>query len=143
MKTYRKTHTNNPMSDYGHAMFTDEFNKLSDGYGSICWQVDNTELINIESLMPQIKIAWINTCEVGYYYRDINNDIQNMIDNCTLEQILNSFNPVNIVTSADAYDSLLVCWLYEYVIEPNNIYGIKTYDGAIVFNSEIIERYYP
>ena len=57
------------------------------------------------------------------------------------DEFADLFDPEDIVISADAYDNEdLVAWLWENVLEPRDIVGIETYDGAIVFDPDIIKR---
>ena len=57
------------------------------------------------------------------------------------EDIVELFNPDNIVNSAGGWDDEdLVSWLWEYVLDPNNIDAVITYDGAVVFNKNLIKQ---
>lgn len=57
-----------------------------------------------------------------------------------LKDLLNSFNPADIVNSAEAWDNgELVQWIHEQILEPNNIYAVITNNGAIVFDKDLIK----
>ena len=60
------------------------------------------------------------------------------------EDFADMFNPSDIVDSAYAWDNEeLTEWFYNHVAEPNKIGGVKTSDGAIVFDKDLIRRNIP
>ena len=131
-RTYRRySRSGNGMSEWGHAMFADDPESV-EGYGGDNGQwftVNNEKLTDIKTLKDQIIEARHNT-ELPDYLSDLSDD-----------EFAEMFDPDDIVDSAEAWDNDdLTPWFYENVAEPNDIGGIKTKDGAIVFNEELIEK---
>lgn len=129
---YRYTKSTNPMSDWGHAMFVNN-PYTSDQYGPNCWTYDGSNGVDINDLRDVIISTWDADTESGRIlnYTDIET---------TGEDIFSSFNPSDIVSSADTYDSELVTWLWERVLEANSIDAVITADGAIVFDESLIKK---
>lgn|SRR5699024_7528077 len=131
MMYYRFSNSDNPMSDWGHAMFVDnEFS--SEGYGDILYTYDGTDGINIEDLHDIIINEWNRTVDNGLEpigFKEID-----------AEDIYNEFNPEDIVMSAGAWDSELVTWFGDVILAKHNIKAIITNDGAIVFDPTLIKR---
>lgn len=136
--SYRFTSKDTPMSDWGHAMFADDRSAVSNGgYGKNEYHVPLNELTSADDIEDAIREAWenrdlsrtMNVSEAKYYgglsADDIVDDLVNVDD---------------IVNTAKGYDSPLVSWLYESVIDPMDIKGIKTRDGAVVFDPSIIKK---
>ena len=136
MKFYRFTETTNPMSNWGHAMFAKDAQSV-ENYGQYCWTIDKKECVTLKSIKSLIIKAWKydvkngfsgdfagNTTSDDYYY------------NLSAEDLYNSFNPSDIVDCADGYDSETSQWLYERVIEPNNIKAVYFTQGAVVYNND-------
>lgn len=147
----RRTHTeNSPMSEWGHAMFADDLNKVQESYGSNVWNFDanayGERVVDIEDIKSDIWDAFIEDVDRGYYLGDANDEFQNLISmyengEMTKDQFLNTFSPNDIVDSAQAYDSITgTQWLYERVLEPKGLGAIITPDGAIVFDESMIKR---
>lgn len=128
----RNTHSNNPMSDYGHAMFVEIEKEDSIGsYGPVAWLYDGTDITPIETLREAIISTW-----------DEYNDIclvPRTFEHLSGEDIYNACLPVDIVDSAGIYDDGdLVQWLWEHVFEERDIRAVSTPDGAIVFDETLI-----
>lgn len=136
MLYYRGTLSNNPMSEWGHAMFVDNFENSYCGRGCD-WTFEGTLATPITELKEAIISAWNQYLEDGYFGGFINND-NDYYTTLTAEEVYNSFNPYDIVNSAEGYDDTLVTWLWEMVLEPNNIYAVTTNDGAVVFDESLI-----
>ncbi|MDD5239981.1 MAG: hypothetical protein PHH61_06000 [Candidatus Nanoarchaeia archaeon] len=138
---YRGTKKNQPMSDWGHAMFAEDknqayFNHGSDNYG---WRVNSKDLVPIESLRKKIVKAWEHDRKHGFTGDFGNNPENNGYATLDGESVADSFNPANIVDSADAWDSDLNQWFWERIANPNNIKGVTTRDGAISYYPDIIK----
>ena len=55
----------------------------------------------------------------------------------SIDDVIGDFFPDNIIISAQAYDQPgWITWLWERILEPKNIKGIRTPDGAIVFDDK-------
>lgn len=133
---YRAYRNNNCLSSWGHAMFADDKQTICNNYGREFrdpkwFTVEKSELVDIDDLKEAIIAAFENREEGELDYWD---DLDS-------EEFFAMYDPEDIVNSAEAYDNgELLEWLYESVIEPNDIAGIKTWDGAIVFDASIIRR---
>lgn len=141
MKTYyRFTNSVGPMSDWGHAMFTDD-DQRTEGYGNnkFIFVYDGENAVNITKLKKDITETWQEDCQEGFY-----GDFGGMCDEdywskIDAEDIYNSFNPIDIVDTADAWDSELTTWIWERVLDPMGINAIITNNGCIVFDSNLIQ----
>lgn len=137
--SYRFRNKPDPMSRAEYAMFADRLESVSH-YGAYAFSVDESTLTDVQDIMPKILDAWHDMEETdpdmleyffGYW------DVEGLSD----DEITAAFDPEDIVQSAEAYDDeRAVAWLWEFVLEPNNIGGIKTNDGAIVLDRNLIKR---
>ena len=138
-KSYRMVFSGeSPISSYtGYAMFADDPNQIESGYGSDFYTVDNTLLPNISKFKERIAAAWNEDAENGMlpfslesYAYDQGRDGAYVAD---------SFDPENIVDSANAWDDPdLISWAFEKGIF-DDVPGVKTSDGAIVFDGNFIQ----
>lgn len=138
--SYRYTNKDSPMSDYGHAMFVDD-EYSSEGYGrdgDYLYKVDQSRLTDISTLQEEIAEKLQEQYDNGMLPREIE---EIMDSGASAEQLAEEFNPEDIVMSAGAWDNGdLVQWFWDNIADPNDIYGIKTNDGAIVYDENMIER---
>lgn len=132
---YRYTKRNNPMSDWGHAMFAAKQYKV-EGYGPIGWTLDESDTVDIWDLEDDIREAWA-ACVESEYFGQLS-DIDFWL-NYDVDELVDSFDPRDIVDSADAYDHELVGWLWDYVLEPKGIMAVRTFDGAVCFDQSLIK----
>ncbi|HNX63311.1 MAG TPA: hypothetical protein PKN45_11770 [Candidatus Limiplasma sp.] len=136
MKYYRYTRTARPMSDWGHAMFSEkEYNFLSHSYD---WQhiVDSADLTPITDLSDAIRDAWAEDLENGFgaYISD-----KQYLSTLDVEDVISCYNPSDICDSAQAYDDGdMTVWLWERILEPRGIVAVSTDDGAVVFDPALI-----
>lgn len=138
MLYYRGTDTINPMSDWGHAMFADNYDNAYT-LRDYAWSFDGSLATPIEDLKDQITAAWNEYLSNGYFNGFTTEDNEYYLT-LSADEVYDCFNPADIVDSAGAYDSVLVCWLCEAVLMPNDIYAITTNDGAVVFDENLINR---
>ena len=135
--SYRFYSSDDPMSRAGYAMFADEPDRAGSGYGGDekrAFSVEESSLTDISDIKEKIIEARHNTDENTPWeledYEDVDDD-----------SFAELFDPEDIVDSAAAYDDeSLVSWLWNNVLEPNDIAGIKTSDGAVAFSPDIIKR---
>lgn len=135
--SYRFYSSDDPMSRAGYAMFADEPDRVGSGYGGDekrAFSVEESSLTDISDIKEKIIEARHNTDENTPWeledYEDVSDD-----------SFAELFDPEDIVDSAAAYDDeSLVSWLWNNVLEPNDIAGIKTSDGAVAFSPDIIKR---
>lgn len=130
---YRFTGSMNPMSDWGHAMFSDDIDVVT-SYGAFLHVFDGKLGISIEKLKRDIINQWEDDLKDGYI-----EDYYEYYSRFSGEEIYKTFNPRNIVDSAEGYDSELVEWLWDRVLEDMNIYAVITMDGAVVFDERLIK----
>ncbi|ALS22281.1 hypothetical protein [Paenibacillus naphthalenovorans] len=133
---YRFTNSNSPMSDWGHAMFAEDRYKV-ENYGKNEYTITSDKTVDIYDIKDLIINKWIECQENEYFGSLSETGYWLTVD---AEEIFESFNPTNIVDSAEGYDHDIVCWLWEMVLEPNNIMAVRTYDGAVCFDEELIEK---
>ena len=135
--SYRFYSSDDPMSRAGYAMFADEPDRAGSGYGGDkkrAFSVEESSLTDISNIKEKIIEARHNTDENTPWeledYEDVDDD-----------SFAELFDPEDIVDSAAAYDDeSLVSWLWNNVLEPNDIAGVKTSDGAVAFSPDIIKR---
>lgn len=135
-KSYRAVaSTESPISSYtGYGMFADDPNPL-DMYGDSLYSVDHSVLSDINDFKQAIAEAW-------------DQDVENYALPSSLEavgeqrsgaEIADTFDPPNIVDSAGAWDDPdLITWAFERGIFDDSVIGVKTSDGAIVFDENAI-----
>ena len=138
--SYRLNRSANPMSRAGYAMFADNINSIEDAYGGSrpkAFSVEKSALTPIWDITQDIIDARHRTDEETPWILE---DHERLSD----DEFAALFDPEDIVISAAAYDDEdLVSWLWDNVLEPNNIIGVETYDGAIAFDTDIIKRNLP
>lgn len=132
MTYYRFSNSQNPMSEWGHAMFAENRDSVQH-YGDNEYHFNGEKGINIEDLHDLIVNAWEKTVEYGLEPIGF--------EEMEAEEIYNEFNPDDIVMSAQAWDCTeLLEWFCENVAIPNDIQAVVTNDGAIVFEEELIQE---
>lgn len=133
---YRAYASDNPMARGGYAMFAED-PYVGDIYGGDhprMFSVAAEDLTPISEIRDSIIEARHNTDENAPW------ELEDFVD-VDDDEFADLFDPEDIVVSADAYDNEdLVAWLWENVLEPRDIVGIETYDGAIVFDPDLIKR---
>lgn len=140
MLYYRRTTRLNPISDWGHAMFADNIDKI-EGYGKYLWSIDSKHCIPISKLRSEIIKKWKYDQKHGFE-GDFGGQVSPRSEYYKIspETIADSFDPEDIVDHADAWDSDLMVWFWERIAYPKNIMAISTYDGAICFDTSLINR---
>lgn len=132
MTYYRFSNNENPMSNWGHAMFAEDRAHV-EHYGEYEYHYHGDHSVNIEDIRDLIIDAWNQTVEgcmepIGFEEYDA-------------EAIYNEFNPEDIVMSAQAWDCAeLIEWFCENVAIANDITAVITNDGAIVLDADLIKR---
>lgn len=120
MNLYRYYNSESPMSELGHAMFADSQEAVRK-FGNTLYTVNSKDLVDIRDIIE------------GFYTGKFQRN--HMI---VFPQVL---DPEHIAVSAEFWDiPLCVQWFIQSIAIPNNIKGVKTRDGAIVFDSSIIRR---
>lgn len=127
------------MSDWGHAMLSNDRDRV-EHYGKTCYIYDGANATHISTLYDLIVAAWQNDCENGFTGDFGGQCDENYWSSIDADEIYNSFNPNDIVDSAEAWDSELVMWIWNRILEPNNIDAVITQDGAIVFDANLLVK---
>lgn len=135
--SYRFYNGEDPMSRAGYAMFSDDPDANGSAYGGghpKAFSVDESTLTDISDITQEIIDA-----------RHISDEktpwILEEYEGVSDEEFAALFDPADIVDSAAAYDDeALTSWLWDNVLDPNDIKGIKTSDGAVAFSPDIIKR---
>lgn len=128
---YRRSVSTNPMSDWGHAMFAENQDSIL-SYGENEFTYNGEHGVELSSLHDIIVSEWEKAqenfmCPVGF-------------DDIEAEEIYSEFNPEDIVMSAGAWDCAeLIAWFCDNIAIPNDIQAVITCDGAIVFDSSLIQ----
>ncbi|MDR2770286.1 MAG: hypothetical protein LBB08_02445, partial [Rickettsiales bacterium] len=122
---YRRAAVNNPMASVDLAMFADDDDMVRN-YGDYVFRAKISDLTPIEDVLPSIIEAALE-------------DDNGIFEGMSEEEIGSAFAPQEIVNSADAYDNsearnFIINWAQD-----NDIKGVKTPDGAIVFDAGLIE----
>lgn len=135
--SYRFYNGEDPMSRAGYAMFSDDPDANGSAYGGDhpkAFSVDESTLTDISDITQKIIDARHSSDEKTPWILE---DYEGVSD----EEFAALFDPADIVDSAAAYDDeALTSWLWDNVLEPNDIKGIKTSDGAVAFSPDIIKR---
>ena len=137
-KLYRFSNSNSPMSDWGHAMFSDNEGQV-EHYGKNKYTVNESELTSFEDVAPLIDKAYEDDKANDFSMMEFYGIDENIYSDKA--EFLELFDPADITDAAAAYDnSATSAWLYDTVLEPNGIKGIRTQNGGVVYDDSIIER---
>lgn len=127
------------MPSVGYAMFSrTSINGIDRGsdFGNnfyVFYETDKT--IRIEELYDIIAETW-DKYKNSQKYDEAKFCYLNDLDGY---DVALTYNPADIVTSADGWDNLdMVGWLWDYVLCNMDIDAIITNDGALVFNGDVI-----
>lgn len=138
MKSYRSYTEGGAMSGWGYAMFSDDMVRIEGCYGPALYSVECDGLKNVSDLHDDI----VSALEEDYEEGRLPLSMEEMIENgSTYEELANTFDPEDIVETAEAWDAPeMPTWFYERIAEPRDLAGVKTNDGAIIFDETIIEQ---
>lgn len=142
--SYRGYTSGSPMPSVGYAMFTDDPGRAYyDSHGGSAsgrqmYSVDKSVLTDVSELSPRVSAALQEAIdnrelppELEYLYN---------IDGAA-DSISSEMNPADIVDGAGFWDNAdLVSWVFENTDIFDGIVGVKTEDGAVVFDEAAIRR---
>lgn len=132
--SYRRYDESSPMSRAGYAMMADDPYSV-ETYGEKLVAVRQSELRPISEFQDKIAEAWERDKENGELPYGLEAEHADMSG----EEVAAAFDPEDIVMSADAWDNEdMVMWAYENVFD--GVPGVKTRDGAIVFDQNLLHR---
>lgn len=135
--SYRSYRGDSPMSRAGYAMMADDPHALH-AYGDKVVAVRQAELKPIAEFQDKIAENWERDKENGTLPYALETDLGHLSG----EEVAAAFDPDDIVDSADAWDNEdMVQWAYEKVFD--GIPGVKTSDGAIVFDEGLLHSIDP
>ena len=136
---YRRNNRSEPYNDDFVMMFADKTDRL-EHYGKNLWQIPPDAGARVYADSEEFRSAmreWLEKNEtwfkeMGYAKRP-----------GWIETLLDEANPDDIVDSAgfwDIADRSVMRYFDEEVMQPNGWDVVETYDGAITFNPDIVER---
>lgn len=136
---YRRNNRAEPYNDDFVMMFADKTDRL-EHYGKNLWQIPPDAGVRVYAGSEEFRSAmreWLEKNEtwfkeMGYAKRP-----------GWIETLLDEANPDDIVDSAgfwDIADRSVMRYFDEEVMQPNGWDVVETYDGAITFNPDIVER---
>jgi len=139
MKYYRRTDQNKPMSDWGHAMFTTDPGRI-ESYGKHLWSFDTGTPIG--DLAETIIDRWNLDRANGFpgAFGNLDEEMVNYWMEFDGEAVYYELDPEDIVTSAAGWDSELVVWVWDRVLENNDILIVILNNGAVVFDESAIKK---
>lgn len=136
---YRCSRKQSPMSAIGHAMFSNDLNKVDGGnYGKNIFKYDGETAVSLEDLEEAIKEAIFDSEGEIDGFGNVLEYCEEM--ECSVEEFIKDLNPPDIVGDAGVFDDkFLTLWLYDEVLEPKGITAVLTHDGAVVFDESLIK----
>lgn len=135
--SYRSYRGDSPMSRAGYAMMADDPHALH-AYGDKVVAVRQAELKPIAEFQDKIAENWERDKENGTLPYALETELGHLSG----EEVAAAFDPDDIVDSANAWDNEdMVQWAYEKVFD--GIQGVKTSDGAIVFDEGLLHSIDP
>lgn len=134
-KSYRCTNTG-PISEYtGYGMFGDYAPRV-DMYGENLYSVDHSDLTDINNFKEQIAQEWDNAVE----NETLPAELESLGEERNGKEIAEDFDPEDIIDGAGAWDiPELATWAFNAGIF-DDVGGVKTQDGAIVWDESLIQR---
>ena len=128
---YRFSNSDDPMSDWGTAIFSDTRESVQHyGKNEFTFSGEATSASELEDVIAR---QWEKDKKAGRLYESSDYDLSG-------RDVARSFNPRDVVDSAEGYDSNSVQWLWDRVLEPRNIRAVRTTNGVVVFDPKLIKR---
>ncbi len=122
-------------SEVGYGMFADDA-PSTDMYGDDLYVVDHASLPSINDVKPAIAEAWDKAVEDWA----LPPSLDALSEYWSGAEIAEDFDPKNIIDGAGAWDNPdLVTWAFDNGLF-DDIPGVKTSDGAIVWDAETVKR---
>lgn len=126
------------MSRAGYAMFADNPTDMS-SYGPETWAVRHRDLVPISDYFDKIAETWEQDKESGVLDIMLSGDNWQLMESSG-EEAAQMFDPEDIYITADAWDNEdMVQWVVDRVFN-FDVPGVKTQDGAIVFDESILHH---
>lgn len=132
-QSYRAHRGKSVMSEFGHAMFMDDPGSI-EIYGKNRYSVFKEDLTSIDDLKRKIAEQWDRDKERGFLPHQYMEEMSG-------EEAADNFDPTDIVDSAQAWDNEdMVQWFFAHEDLFENTPGVKTSDGAVVWDESIIYK---
>lgn len=133
---YRYTRNpDTPDNGIGFTMWADEHDKVVVPYGDHGWEMEGADLPHISDIAESVRDSYLKALE--------NYNLTASLEDMG-ESLLDEINPEGIVDSAGAWDvPEFVQWFFENIADPQEIKGVRTNDGAILFDQARAKRYSP
>lgn len=132
-QSYRAHRGKSVMSEFGHAMFMDDPGSI-EIYGNNRYSVFKEDLTSIDDLKRKIAEQWDRDKERGFLPHQYMEEMSG-------EEAADNFDPTDIVDSAQAWDNEdMVQWFFAHEDLFENTPGVKTSDGAVVWDESIIYK---
>lgn len=121
-----------PDNGIGFTMWADEPDQLVGVYGDYAWEFDGSDLPHVDDIADVLRKEYLADLE---NYR-VSSELEDIGDG-----VLDDINPEHIVDSAGSWDVPdFVEWFSDRIAVPRDIKGIRTNDGAILFDQSIAKR---
>ena len=132
-QSYRAHRGKSVMSEFGHAMFMDDPGSI-EIYGNNRYSVFKEDLTSIDDLKRKFAEQWDRDKERGFLPHQYMEEMSG-------EEAADNFDPTDIVDSAQAWDNEdMVQWFFAHEDLFENTPGVKTSDGAVVWDENIIYK---
>ena len=136
---FRRNNRDESYNDDFVMMFADKTDRL-DHYGRNLWQISPNSGVRVRADSEEFRAAmreWLEDNETWFREMGYANEPGWM------DTLMDLANPDDIVDSAgfwDIADRSIMRYFDEEVMQPNGWDVVETYDGAITFNPDIVER---
>ena len=136
---FRRNNRDEPHNDDFVMMFADKTDRI-DHYGRNLWQISPNSGVRVRADSEEFRAAmreWLEDNETWFREMGYANE------SGWMDTLMDLANPDDIVDSAgfwDIADRSIMRYFDEEVMQPNGWDVVETYDGAIAFNPDIVER---
>lgn len=136
---FRRNNRDEPYNDDFVMMFADKTDHI-EHYGRNLWQIPPDSGVRVRADSEEFRAAmreWLEDNETWFREMGYANEPSWM------DTLMDLANPDDIVDSAgfwDIADRSIMRYFDEEVMQPNGWDVVETYDGAITFNPDIVER---
>ena len=136
---FRRNNRDEPYNDDFVMMFADKTDRI-DHYGRNLWQIPPDSGVRVRADSEEFRAAmreWLEDNETWFREMGYANEPGWM------DTLMDLANPDDIVDSAgfwDIADRSIMRYFDEEVMQPNGWDVVETYDGAIAFNPDIVDR---
>lgn len=136
---FRRNNRDEPYNDDFVMMFADKTDRI-EHYGRNLWQISPNSGVRVRADSEEFRAAmreWLEDNETWFREMGYANEPG------WTDTLMDLANPDDIVDSAgfwDIADRSIMRYFDEEVMQPNGWDVVETYDGAITFNPDIVER---